>query len=136
MLAKQNAQQQSLTIPKKVVPNSAATFQIKSDQYDQNRNYFLNQYFYNTYNGSNRQHPIVNNGINITRIEVWETNVTGAVTNTRNVVGFMDMGESKPYETSVLTGNPVGTYPSFASTTNSAVAISNNLSTRYCTVQY
>ena len=126
IVAKQNSQQQSITVQN---GTQSQTFQLKSDQYDQNRNYFLGQFFEQNYDQWNRGHPIINTGINITRIEVWETNITGAVTNTRNVVGFMDMGESKPYETSILTGSPVGLYPSFASTTIPAVPISNNLST-------
>ena len=37
---------------------------------------------------------IVSSGINITRIEVWVTNKQGNYNESRNFVGFMDLGEN------------------------------------------
>ncbi len=126
IVATENANQQSITVQN---GTQQQQFSLKSDQYDQYRNYFLGQFFEDNYNSWNKGHPIIDNGINITRIEVWETNITGATTNTRNIVGFMDMGEWQPYETSLLTGYPNGKYPSFAVTSTPPVTVSNNLYT-------
>ena len=40
--------------------------------------------------------PYVTSPINITRIEVWITNTVNSVENTRNLIGFQDIGESDP----------------------------------------
>lgn len=39
--------------------------------------------------------PIVNSTVQITKIEVWVTNRRSATQNLRNIVAFMDLGESK-----------------------------------------
>jgi cell surface protein SprA len=126
VVAKENANEQSITVQN---GTQQQNFQLKSDQYDQYRNYFLGQFFKENYDSWNKQHPIINTGVNITRIEVWETNITGATTNTRNVDAFMDMGENKPYDAkfNILMGYPTGSLPSFESTTIPAVPVSNNL---------
>ena len=38
--------------------------------------------------------PFVNSSINITKIEVWVTNKTGATENSRNIISFLDLGET------------------------------------------
>ena len=40
---------------------------------------------------------VINSGINITKIEVWVTNKTGTTNDTRNIVAFLDLGETAPY---------------------------------------
>ena len=42
--------------------------------------------------------PIINSQVQILRMEVWVTNRTGATTDTRDIVGLMDLGEQKPYQ--------------------------------------
>jgi cell surface protein SprA len=41
--------------------------------------------------------PVVQSNVQILRVEVWVTNRTGATTDTRDVVGFMDLGENRPF---------------------------------------
>jgi cell surface protein SprA len=41
--------------------------------------------------------PIVKSQVQILKVEVWVTNRTGATTDTRDVVGLMDLGETNPY---------------------------------------
>lgn len=49
-------------------------FKIRADEYDQNRHFFLAQYFHDNYDRFASRLPLVTSGINITRIEVWVTN--------------------------------------------------------------
>lgn len=70
-----------------------STFEIKADQYEANKHYFLAQYFKDQYDVSLSKLPIISSSINITKIEVWVTNRTGATDNTRNILAFMDLGE-------------------------------------------
>lgn len=74
-------------------------FNFKADQYEDNKHYFLSQYFYENYNKAMSTFPIVNSNIIITKVEVWKTNVGSAVNNNRNIVAFADLGESNPYGT-------------------------------------
>ncbi|MEI6574912.1 MAG: cell surface protein SprA [Bacteroidota bacterium] len=72
-------------------------FSMTADQYEENRHFFLAQYFRDNYNKSLSQLPIINSSINITKIEVWVTNIGPAVTDNRNTVAFADLGEKNPY---------------------------------------
>ena len=72
-----------------------STFEVEGSNYEANKHFFLSQYFYNQYDQSLANFPIVNSGVTITRMEVWVTNRTGAVDNTRNIVAFGDLGESE-----------------------------------------
>jgi len=69
----------------------------KASEYDYNRHFFLNHFFRSLYERSLSTLPVVSSPINITRIEVWVTNRSNAVAqNTRNGVGFVDLGENLP----------------------------------------
>jgi cell surface protein SprA len=72
-------------------------FEIKADQYDENRHYFLGQYFYNQYDYALSSLPIIKSVNNITRMEVWVTNRNGTTQNVRDVVALADLGEKTPY---------------------------------------
>src|SRR4029079_5032625 len=74
-------------------------------EYDENRHFLLAQYFRNNYNTAMKQLPVVNSRANILKMEVWVTNRTGATTDTRDIVAFMDLGERNPYRTPLLTGS-------------------------------
>ncbi len=107
VLANQKSQRQSLALA-----GGAATqrFEKKLDDYEENRHFLLGQYFRNHYNEAMRNLPVVNSQVQILRMEVWVTNRTGATTETRDVVGFMDLGESTPYNPAI---QPLGgTLPS------------------------
>ncbi len=68
-------------------------FDIKADEYEENKHYFLSQYFRDHYNEAMKTLPIVSSQVNITRIEVWVTNRNNTTKNTRNIVAFTDLGE-------------------------------------------
>ena len=72
-------------------------FNFKAWDYDEDKHFFIAQYFYDNYNNAMSSLPIINSNIVITKIEVWKTNIGAAVTNNRNLVAFADLGESKPY---------------------------------------
>ena len=87
-------------------------FELKADAYEENRHFFLSQFFRDNYDLWLSDLPLVKSPINITRIEVWKTNNNGSADGgQRNVVAFMDLGE-KPgdtYNTTFVTtgaGNP------------------------------
>ncbi len=68
-------------------------FEFSADNYEENRHFFLAQYFRDHYDESMATLPNILSGITINRIEIWVTNKTGATTNTRNIVAFADLGE-------------------------------------------
>ena len=70
------------------------SFSVNVDNYDQNRHFFLAQYFYDTYDENTKRLPLVTSGIDITRIEVWVTNKKSNYNESRNLVAFMDIGEN------------------------------------------
>lgn len=69
------------------------TFDIQADNYDANRHYFLSMWFRDQYDNAMAALPVVNSGVNITRIEVWAVNQQANTQNVRNVVAFTDLGE-------------------------------------------
>ena len=87
-------------------------FSIKADEYDANRHFFLGQYFYENYDRFASKLPYVSSGINITRIEVWITNKNSNYQESRNFVGFMDLGESSTLANDYWQGNPAQIVPS------------------------
>jgi cell surface protein SprA len=72
--------------------SSASQFEIKADEYEENRHFLLAQHFRKEYNKAMKNLPIVNSQIQILRLDVWVTNRTGATTNARDIVGLMDLG--------------------------------------------
>lgn len=89
-------------------------FSLKALDYEENKHFFLSQYFADNYDNALSTLPIVNSNINITKIEVWLTNIGPAVTDNRNIVAFMDLAERNPYNHTILS-NPGPAYPSNSS---------------------
>lgn len=75
---------------------STHEFEIRADEYEENRHYFLAQFFYEDYNRAMSTLPIVGTNIKILRLEVWRTNVGAAVTQNRNILALTDLGEANP----------------------------------------
>ncbi|MBT8244985.1 MAG: cell surface protein SprA [Winogradskyella sp.] len=69
-------------------------FEFFARDYDENRHFFLAQYFEQNYDRAMLTYPYLNNNIQITRIEVWVTNRNNQTQNVRNVVAFQDLGEA------------------------------------------
>ena len=83
-------------------------FELSADNYEQNRHYFVNLYHRDHYDEAMSTVPIVSSSAYITRMEVWLTNRTNSTENTRNIVAFSDLGESKSEN---CQGNPGGFSP-------------------------
>jgi cell surface protein SprA len=103
------------------VQNGSQTtnFNIKADQYMANQHYFLAQYFRDNYDSALENLPLVTEGVTITRVEVWVTNTTSATLNTRYILAFSDLGESKPHFTEHA-GGPVTLNSQYGYTSPSA----------------
>lgn len=88
-------------------------FDIYADQYEANKHYFLSHYFKDQYDNALEQLPFINSAVNITKLEVWVTNKTGTVENTRNILAFLDLAESQQniYNSNLFTANPTLIFP-------------------------
>ena len=69
-------------------------FDITVDNYDENRHFFLAQYFYESFNKSMRTYPVTSS-VRINRVEVWITNKRGDYGQNRNVIALAELGENK-----------------------------------------
>lgn len=92
LVSQQNSETTSVTASG---GSQTTDFSINADNYDQNRHYFLAQYFRDNYDRFASRLPFVSSGIQITRIEVWITNKNSRFDQSRNLVAFMDLGENK-----------------------------------------
>lgn len=101
-------------------------YEFSADDYEENRHFFLAQYFRDHYDENMRHIPNIMSGININRIEVWVTNKTGTSTNTRNVVAFTDLAESDKISNPIWTGTGGTGLPS-----NAANNLYNTATTAY-----
>ena len=69
-------------------------FEIDVANYEENRHFFLSQFFRDRYDAAMKTLPNVTTGIEIKRLEVWVTNKTETVENTRNIIALTDLGEN------------------------------------------
>lgn len=105
---------------------SITPFELRATDYDDNRHFFLSQYFRENYKTSLQNYPLISSPINITRIEVWVTNRNSNTENFRNIVALADIGESNPND--IVNGNVVATSPPQVLGKNIPSNESNNLS--------
>ncbi|MEN8156109.1 MAG: cell surface protein SprA [Bacteroidota bacterium] len=71
-------------------------YAVTVDDYDANKHYFLSDYFYDNYDASLSQLPLIRSDVTITRMEVWVTNKTTNFEQSRNIVAVSDLGEADP----------------------------------------
>lgn len=109
IVSQQNSESKSISAKGGV---QTTTFSIPVDEYDANRHFFLAQYFQENYDQFASRLPYVASGINITRIEVWVTNKSGRYDESRNIVGFIDMGENKILANTYWTTDQSASVPS------------------------
>nr|WP_325579746.1 cell surface protein SprA [Gelidibacter sp.] len=76
-------------------------FSFYARDYDENRHFFLAQYFRERYDIALQRYPHINSNVQITRVEVWITNKSNQTDNVRNIVAFQDLGESQRVGSSV-----------------------------------
>ncbi|MAZ55547.1 MAG: cell surface protein SprA [Flavobacteriales bacterium] len=68
-------------------------FELSIDNYEENKHFFLAQYFYEAYDQAMNPEllPIISSAVNITRIEVYVTNKNSTTINTRNILALQDL---------------------------------------------
>lgn len=82
---------------KTVVAEAGASiqeFELRTTDYDNDRHFFLSQFFIDNYANSLKQYPLISSQVSITRIEVWITNRNAATEDFRSIVALADLGES------------------------------------------
>jgi cell surface protein SprA len=74
-------------------------FDLYALDYDNDRHFFLSQYFRNKYDASLKKYPFIDSRVQITRLEVWVTNKQNRVSTTnnnlRNIIALQDLGEAR-----------------------------------------
>ena len=104
-------------------------FNISCLDYEENRHFFLSQYFREQYEAALATLPTITSSINITKIEVWITNTNSSTQDTRNILALTDLAEGKNqwiYNSEIAPANTATIYPR-----NDA----NNMLTRMDTTQ-
>jgi cell surface protein SprA len=103
-------------------------FEIVGSNYDENRHFFLGQFFRDNFETWLGTLPQITSGVNITRVEVYLLNRQNDTQTLRNVVGLMDMGESgKIYRSDVITSGSNPQAPT-ANTSNNLFSLLGGIS--------
>ncbi len=76
-------------------------FEVRADEYQENRHFFLAHNFRDSYNKNMSTLPVINTKTRITRIQVWVTNRENETERARDVIAFMDLGEADPYSPNI-----------------------------------
>ena len=76
-------------------------FEKDVTDYEENKHFFLSQYFRKHYDAWMQKLPNLTTGITINRVEVWVTNKTGISSNTRNIIALTDLGENEKVSNSM-----------------------------------
>jgi cell surface protein SprA len=97
-------------------------FEFKADEYEENRHYFLAQYFRDNYDQALENLPVIGSNVIINKIEVWITNIGAATEDNRNIVAFSDLGEAIPYNQNI--GSSASSQP--ANSSNNLYALFEN----------
>uniref|UniRef100_UPI00313D13DD T9SS outer membrane translocon Sov/SprA n=1 Tax=Joostella sp. CR20 TaxID=2804312 RepID=UPI00313D13DD len=87
-------------------------FEILALDYDEDRHFFLSQYFRDQYDQALENYPYIRSQVQITRIEVWVTNRAQRTDNVRNVVALQDLGEPEQENTRINQNAPGGFFGS------------------------
>ncbi|RNC91860.1 MAG: cell surface protein SprA [Allomuricauda sp.] len=83
-------------------------FSLTALDYDEDKHFFLAQYFRDNYDGALANYPFIQSQVQITRLEVWVTNRNQQTLNVRNVVAIQDLGETASEQTRINTNAPGG----------------------------
>lgn len=92
VISYQESETQNISVSGGALTNE---YEIECLDYEENRHFFLSQYFRENYERALENLPLVTSDININKIEVWVTNTTSNYENSRNIVAFTDLGEGK-----------------------------------------
>ena len=126
IISYQESESQNITVQGGAQTNE---FELSCLDYEENRHFFLSQYFRDHYEEALATLPTVTSSVNITKIEVWVTNTNTSTQNTRNILALTDMAEGKEewiFNNEVHPANTSKVYPRNAA---------NDLVTRIDTMQ-
>lgn len=70
--------------------------EINCKEYEENKHYFLAQFFRENYESWLGAAPSITSTLNITRVDVYVTNQNSTTDRTKNIIAFSDLGESNP----------------------------------------
>lgn len=87
-------------------------FEMKADEYESDKHFFLDHYFRENYNQALADLPIINSNVEITKIEVWRTTIGPAKENNRNIVAFADLGETRRFNNDGIQPTAGASFPS------------------------
>ena len=118
LVSQQNSESRSISTKGGV---QTTPFSIAVDNYDQNRHFFLSHYFRDNYDRFASKLPYVTSGIQITRVEVWITNKNSSFNQSRDLVAFMDLGESDVMGNNYWEPNPM--IPNPANNSNNLLSV-------------
>jgi cell surface protein SprA len=82
-------------------------YRLSADNYEANKHYFLARYFRENYNKVLSNPPTITSGVLITKVEVWITNKAGNTQDSRDVLGFIDLGENQVFNSGIIGGASV-----------------------------
>lgn len=111
------------------------TFEIDAANYEENRHFFMANYYRDIYDDAMAKLPTPTTGIHINRVEVWVTNKSGQANNTRNIIPLTDLGEGQPSNSmwqgagrnALPSNNANNEYQTMVTTCNGARDISNTM---------
>ena len=88
-------------------------FEISAGKYEANRHFFLSKYFYDNFDKAMAKLPVVSSAVTINKIEIWITNKNSNFKDSRNFVGFVDLGESQAniFNKALFSETESGVYP-------------------------
>ncbi len=90
VISRQQGQSEVLTIEQGF---QGKEFEVVASEYDESKHFFLGHFFRENYERWLRNLPQVVSGVNVTRVEVYVINRNNETQTTRQVVGFLDLGE-------------------------------------------
>lgn len=105
ILSQQRSRQESLVIEN---GTESRPFDVWASDYEENRHFFLGHFFRDNYEKWMSTLPEIVSGLNITRVEVYILNRNNDTQTTRNIVGFMDLGEGEVIYRPTVLGNGRG----------------------------
>jgi cell surface protein SprA len=113
-------------------------FSVQASAYDENRHFFLSQYFRDNYENALRALPTVLSSVTINKIEVWVTNKKKDYSSARDILAFVDLGEQSKHisnnvpEFGAVVGNP---YPANMIPHNKANNLYTQMTQNYPTIR-
>ncbi|MBI4946251.1 MAG: cell surface protein SprA [Bacteroidetes bacterium] len=104
VISQEKGQKKEINIENGAQTNS---FVITGDAYESNKHFFVSQYFKDNYDVALAHLPVIQSEIYITKMEVWITNTSSNINETRNIIALTDLGENL---SAYLTNTTIPTY--------------------------